>query len=182
MESPRLAITASLITEYKKSFGLYLKTKESERAQLCMLPRSSSWYGKILNTAIEYSLQKIDFGSINLEDAKIFLERIFDENKKNLLEDAITNLETSEHNIIYLQSLFNNLDVNALEKKQRSSMVAAMQTCKHPLVPDSDKFALKNETDEYLVEDSRFMPYAVTNLFAFHILESDLTIQKLNQQ
>jgi hypothetical protein len=172
-------ITAELIIEYKASFEPYLKSKKAECSQLCSVTDNSRWYGNFMTAFIEYSSPYIGLGTINVAEAKQFLERVFDINKQHLLAMAIAELETSDHNTSYLQALFDALDTDAYKHKHRPSIIKAICANKHAKVPNGEKLALKNEQGEYYIADADFFPYAVSNLFAFHILESDLTITKL---
>jgi hypothetical protein len=178
-QQPRLIITPELMKEYKTSFATYLKSKEHECNRLRNLTDNSRWYGGIMASVIEFTAPLLGLGNVDVNKAKQFLGRVFDENKKQLLQDAIAKLESSEDNRAYLQQLFDSLDLESYKKKARPRIVEAMHHHKHKKVPHSEKLGDKNDKGEYLITDANFFPYAVSNLFAFHILESDLTIQKL---
>ena len=178
-ETARLVITPELLTEYKKTFPAYLKSKESECNRLRQLTDDSSWYGGIMASVIEFVSPWLGFGDVDVSKAKLFLNRVFDENKKQLLEQTIAQFETSPDNREYLQKLFDTLPMQAYQRKDRPTIVNAMHLYKHKKVPNSDSLGIKNNQGEYILTDENFFPYAVSNLFAFHILESNDTIKKL---
>ncbi len=178
-ETPRLTITTEFLAEYKKTFPEYLKNKEGECNRLRNLTDDTHWYGGIMASVIEFVSPWIGFGDVDVNKAKLFLNRVFDENKKAMLEQSIASFELSKDNQEYLQKLFDTLPIEAYKKKDRPTIVKAMHIYKHKKVPNSDALGEKNSEGEYLLSDENFFPYAISNLFAFHILDSDLTIKKL---
>lgn len=162
----KIIITRELIAQYKETFPEYMKSKESELATL------SSWTDEnwVLGSWISWGLEtfgpSMGLGNdFNVGKAKQFLGRMLDESKKNYYDNALNNIETEEHNVIYIEQLFSNLDTSAIKRKDREKLTDQIKKIRHTAMPEEVK-------DFFETDDDVFFKIGTCKLFAFHILES----------
>lgn len=159
-------ITPDIIAEYKKTFPDFLKHQETHLSMLRKLPKSTGIFGKLINGAIEAVLSVCGLGNVDLDQARDFLGRTFDDEKA--LHAAIEKLETDNANVNYLHDVFAQLSAEAVRKKSRSDLTVAMRKVKHARVPSAEKMR-----DKSAVSDEDFFPFAACQLFAIHMLEHE---------
>ena len=165
----RIEINKETVIKYKSSFDAFLKSKEGELNTLLNWT-GDGWFGSLCTFAIETFAPAFGLGDVDVKKAKVFLGRTF--NDKNKLSQVIATFENSEDNIVYLQQIFKEVDDKTLHRKSRPGLIKVMHNVRHPKIPEPNSMALKRSDGSYEIPDEDFIPFAVCNLFACHILES----------
>ncbi len=164
----RPTITTQSVIEYKKTFPDFLKNKEKE-FRLLEEWTGDSWWGSVCKFAIESLAPMLGLGDVKVSEAKTFLGRLFSD--KQTMDATVESFEKNSDNIAFLQKVFEKVDDTTLYKKSRPGMIAVMHETRHPLVDTPKNIGKMDNNGSYEIPDTKFYPFAISNLMAFHILE-----------
>lgn len=130
----------------------------------------------VIGSLVSWGMESI--GNVKMEEAKIFLSRVFADEQAFL--QSIQAFENLPQNIQFLQQTFSNVSKKTLKKRSREELVTAMRKAHHEDVPIPKKMGEKNNKGEYTINDERFFNFAACSLFALHVL--DQQPQKIRRQ
>jgi hypothetical protein len=163
-ETP-IKVTKEYIQALKKQgFDQFIANKKKQY-QLMNQVTSIPVVGSIVTWGME------TIGNVNMKEAKVFLERVF--SQEQAFNDAVNALEAHEQNLTYLHGVFKNISDTTLQKRSKEELVTAMRSIRHEEVPIPRKMGEKNEQGEYIIPDSKFLPFAACSLFALHTFEQE---------
>ncbi len=171
-----IEINRNTLTEYRKNIDSFIDIKRHEKNQLSQLPDGNSFSGKIANFFIENVFAPLfnTYGNVNVEEAKIFLGRSF-ENEK-LLKKAFETMPANEITLAYLHDIFSQARGEILNKKDGARFLEIVKKTKYKTVDNPKCMGEKDQYGNYLIPDAIFYPYSAATLMAFNIFENHVTI------
>lgn len=172
---PAIVINKNTLRDYKKDIHVFIDTKRNEKNQLFRLPSGNTFFGIATNFIIENVIAPLftKYGNVNIEEAKIFLGRSFDQ--EPLLQKALDTIQDNSAALTYLQDIFSQANGAILAKKDGVGFMKIVKTVKHSKVINPKCMGDKNSHGEYTICDPDFYDYSAATLMAFHIFENHVT-------
>lgn len=149
----------SIASLRKQGFNIFIEAKRGQHSKLSTITSLPFGLGRVASSALE-GLGVVE----DTDHAKCFLGRIFEEDEDAFRATANC-LEEQDHNIEYLQAIFEQLNSKRVSKDE---LVQAMRAARHKLVPEPSQMGEKNDDDEYTLSHEHFCPWAACNLLIFH--------------
>ncbi len=170
----KVEITNNIISAYRNNgFHDFIATKKQEYNLLSTVTNLP-----FIGGLASWGLKTI--GGVNTEEAKLFLGRIFE--AENEFLSIVAKLEHDDHNIKYLQDIFDNLPRDIHITKSREELVKAMRIARHQRVPIPKQMGEKKTNSEYSIINKDFLPFAACNLWAMHWLAEQQSSPKRHKR